>query len=141
MRWSVLVLLLLYVGCSPDLSDDPIPFSAFADITINLTLPEYSTLSTNGGYKNINGGTRGIIIYRVNSSTYYAFERNCSYQPNQACATTDVHASGLYMADSCCGSTFDFQGNPTGGPAWRPLGRYQTLLSGSTLTITDTVIQ
>jgi len=140
MRWPPLVLLL-FLGCSPDLSDDPIPFSAFADITINLTLPEYSTLSTNGGHKNINGGIRGIIIYRVNASTYYAFERNCSYQPNQACATTDVHASGLYMTDSCCGSTFDFQGNPTGGPAWRPLGRYQTLLSGSTLTITDTVIQ
>ena len=138
MRWLLISIILL--GCTPDLSDDAIPFLAFPDIVINLTLPSYNALTVNGGHKNISGGVRGIIIYRAGSGTFYAFEQNCSYHPNDACATVEVHSSGLYMNDTCCGSTFDFNGNPMGGAAWRPLRQYETSLDGSTLTITDSVV-
>ncbi|MCK6616983.1 MAG: hypothetical protein L6Q51_05005 [Cyclobacteriaceae bacterium] len=97
-------------------------------------------LNTDGNSKYFNGGVRGIIVHRVNASTYRAFERNCSFQPNEACATVGVHVSTLFMEDSCCGSTFNFNGDPTGGPAWRPLRQYQTILSGNELTITDEVV-
>lgn len=136
------LILLSLVACSRDLSDDPIPIIPFADVVINLGLPEYFSLQTDGGFKELNtGGVRGIIIYRVNSSTYFAYERNCSYRPNEACATVNVHSSGLFMTDPCCNSSFNFSdGNPSGGPAWRQLQRYRTQLSGSTLTISDEVI-
>lgn len=137
-RWCIILLVLL--GCSPDMSDDAIPYTAFADIVINLSLPEFNPLITTG-HQNINGGVRGIILYRLNANSYYALERNCSYHPGDACATVEVHSSGLYMVDPCCGSNFDFQGNPTGGVAWRPLRRYETFLNGNVLTITDTPIQ
>jgi hypothetical protein len=136
--WSMAIILLL--SCSSDLSDDPIPPATFGDIVVNLNLPEYLVLRTEGGYKNIGAGVRGIILYRLNSTTCYAFERNCSYHPGDACATVEVHVSGLFMNDTCCGSTFDFNGNPTGGAAWRPLRRYYTELDGSVLTITDQVL-
>jgi hypothetical protein len=136
----VTILVISVISCSPDLSDDPIPPANFPDITINLNLPEYIALRSAGNYKAISGGVRGIILYAVNSSTYYAFERNCSYHPNEACATIDVHISGLYLNDTCCGSTFDFNGNPTGGVAWKPLRKYETFLDGSELTITDSVL-
>jgi hypothetical protein len=134
--------LIIMISCNRDLGDDPIPIQPFIDIVINLGLPDYFGLQTDGGYKSINtGGVRGIIIYRVNSTTYYAYERNCSFQPSGACATVDVHSSGLFMIDTCCNSSFGFtDGNPTGGPAWRPLLQYRTQLSGQTLTITDDVI-
>ncbi|MFN3839525.1 MAG: hypothetical protein ACK4RF_02360 [Cyclobacteriaceae bacterium] len=134
------VLAAVLACCSPDLSDDPIPPATFADIFINLSLPENLSLNTDGASKYFNGGVRGIIVYRVNSSTYRAFERNCSYQPNNACATVGVHVSTLFMEDSCCGSTFNFQGDPTGGPAWRPLRQYHTILNGNELTVTDEVV-
>ena len=139
---SRIFLILLLVSCSRDLTDDPIPFIPFTDIVINLSFPDYATLNVDGGYKEINGkGVRGIIVYRANSSTYQAYERNCSYHPADACATVNVHSSGLFMTDPCCGSTFSFSdGTPTGGPAWRPLRRYRTQLSGVTLTITDEMI-
>jgi hypothetical protein len=130
---------ILISACSPDLVDDPIPFAAFADI--NIVLTSYPALSSNGGYILVNdGGIRGIILYRKNATTYLAFERNCSYQPGNACATVDVHSSTLFMQDACCGSTFDFDGNPTGPPAWRPLRQYYTSVSGNTLTITDQIL-
>jgi hypothetical protein len=137
---KVLPILLLLFSCSPDLVDDPIPFQPFPDI--NITLSNHPTLGSDGGYIFINdGGVKGIILYRKNSTTYLAFERNCSFQPNDACATVDVHSSTLFMQDACCGSSFNFEGKPTGGPAWRPLQQYETLPSGNTLTITDTIVE
>ena len=138
--FNFLLLLVLIGSCQPDLSDDPIPYQNFPPIEINLSLPEYVSLATDGGYIYINsGGVRGIILYRKSSNVYLAYERNCSYQPASACATVDTEIT--YMKDSCCGSLFNYSdGKPIGGPAWRPLQQYRTNLSGTTLTITDQVI-
>lgn len=135
-------MLCIAFSCNSDLQDDAIPVTPFNDIQLNLSLPDYSALLSTGGYKAIStGGTRGIILYRINSSSVLAFERNCSYQPLNACATVDVHSSGLYMNDACCGSSFRWDdGTPTGGPAWRPLIQYATNFNGSQLTITDQVV-
>lgn len=134
---------LLMAGCEPDLRDDPIPWQPFDVININLNLPEYIDLKMDGGsYYLQDGGVRGIIVYRQSASSYIAYEANCSYQPNSACATVEVHSSNLYLLCSCCNSTFDFaSGNPTSGPAWRPLQKYETTLNGTTLTITDQIAE
>lgn len=141
-RISGMTMVALLAACEPQLVDDPIPFASFPTETINLFLPEYSLLRTDRGYKELNSiGVRGVIVYRVSASEFRAYERNCSFQPNEACATVNVHASGLYLNDPCCGSSFSFdEGVPNGGPAWRPLRQYRTQLSGSTLTISDEVI-
>lgn len=135
------LLLLTLASCKNDLSDDPIPFSPFNDVVIDLSFPEFLSLNTNGGSKELNNkGVRGIIVYRLDAKTYLAYERNCSYHPNDACATVNVHSSGLYLVDPCCGSTFNFSdGNPSGGIAWRPLRQYRTQLVGTTLTITSDI--
>ena len=133
---------MFLAGCSPDMSDDAIPWQPFDVININLNLPEYIDLKTDGRSMYIDGGVRGIIIYRKNASSYFAYERNCSFQPNSACATVDIHVSTLYLLCSCCSSTFDLAtGYPTGGAAWRPLRQYDTTLNGSTLIITDEVVE
>lgn len=140
---SVVLAVLSLSSCTPDLQDDPIPFVPFSPIQITLAFPQYASLNTDGGSYYIgNGGVRGIIVYRKNASTYFAYESNCSFRPNEACANVQVNATTLFMEDVCCGSTFDFSsGMPTGGPAWRPLRRYETLLSGGQLTITDEIAE
>jgi nitrite reductase/ring-hydroxylating ferredoxin subunit len=142
--WAGKLLLILAVGasCSRDLSDDEIPPSNFPDIIIDLSLPSNIVLASKGGYKEIgDGGVRGIIVYCQDVGVYHAFERNCSYTPNQACATVNVDVSRLFMTDPCCTSIFDFStGQPTGGPAWRPLRQYQATANGVELRITDTII-
>lgn len=144
IRYNVLscalFALLICASCEPDVSDDEIPYVQFPDIIINLNLPTYTDLKFDGGYVYIGGGVRGIILYRQNMSTYIAYERNSSYHPFEACATVDVHNSNLYMLDTCSGSTFDFNtGNPTNGPAIRPLRRYVVQLSSFELTVTDEI--
>lgn len=141
LRW-VNVLLIGVLGCSPDLSDDQIPYVPFPDIILNLNLPDNLVLKTTGASKEISGGVRGIIVYCKETSIYYAYERNCSYHPNDACATVNVDNSKLFMIDPCCGSSFDFStGNPTGGIAWRPLQKYSASFNGADLIITDRVVQ
>lgn len=136
-------VLLLSIGCTPELTDDAIPWQPFDVIQINLNLPEYISLKSDGTYVYLNnGGVRGIILYHPSGNNYIAYERNCSFEPNSACATVEVHSSTLYMFCACCSSNFDFTtGYPTGGPAWRPLRRYETSLNGSTLTITDEIAE
>lgn len=135
-------LLISVCACSPDLTDDPIPPAVFDDIVIQLSLPQYLPLVTKGYYEiDSQAGVRGIIVYRKDVSSYLAYERNCSFQPNDACATVNVDVSGLFLIDPCCGSSFDFSnGYPTGGPAWRPLRQYKTYLNGTELTITDEIL-
>ena len=138
---SLLLLWLLGCSCGQDLTDDPIPVVPFPDTTLNLSFPEYQKLAFDGGYKLIGTlGVRGVILYRNNSSTYLAFEVNCSYHPNEASANVSVHTSGLYMTCTGCGSNFSFTGQPTGGVAWRPLRKYRTELSGSNLTVTNEIV-
>lgn len=142
MNKSILIILLVFTinltGCENELGDVPLPFRDFQDIIINLDLPEYRNLTNDKGYIYIDGGVRGIIVYHESGNTYYAYERNCSYEPNNACATVEVHTSSLYMVDTCCGSIYSFPNAfPTREPARSPLRIYESSLQGRTLTITD----
>jgi hypothetical protein len=141
---KVLLLSFFLFSCDPNLVDDPIPIVNFDDLVINLSFPDYIELNREGGYKDVSdlgGGVRGIVLYRISSTAFVAYEKNCSYTPNEACATVEVHSSGLFMIDPCCASSFNFSdGLPTGGPAWRPLRQYRTQFNGNVLTITDEII-
>jgi hypothetical protein len=144
MKASMILLLsfALSIACTPDLSDDSIPPAVFSPLTVNLNLTEYQDLKTKGFLEINDIGVRGVILYKVNESTYHAYEKNCSYHPNDACATVSVDASTLFMIDYCCNSTFALAtGYPTGGPAWRPLRQYETSLTSQTLTISDRVVE
>lgn len=140
-KWGIVFLSML-MACDPQLTDDPIPLVTFQDEVCNLALPSYSPLRLDGGFVQLkNIGLRGVIVYRVSETTFRAYERNCSYHPNEAGSTVDIHTSNLYMIDTSCGSTFNFSdGQPTGGPAWRPLRQYYTKVQGNILTITSEII-
>ena len=130
------LLMSITSGCEDSDDGNRIPF-VFVDETINLNNFEFLPLKTLGGFVTINAGVRGIIIYRESNSVYRAFEKNCSYEPQNECADVEVDQSGLFLIDPCCTSKFDFQGFPTEGPATRPLLEYDSRLSGNTLRISN----
>ena len=138
----ITLCLVAITACAPNDYDDPIPYAPFPDIVLNLNLPQYFGLKTTGTTLAVGGGVRGIIIYCRAGGDYAAYERNCSYHPNDACATVNVDASNLFLVDPCCGSTFDLNtGMPTGGVAIRPLAQYKTTFDGVLLTISDERIE
>ena len=130
------IFMLFASSCEEERRPSEIPF-VFTEFTINLNLQEYIPLLTNGGYVLDSRGYKGIIIYRESENVYYAIERACTYNPIEPCEIVTVDQSGFFLIDECCGSTFDFQGNPTGSPANRPLMLYNTYLENNFLTISN----
>ena len=127
---------LAFSSCNDTMPDDGIPV-VLVDETINLSNYQYQALGVVGGFVYLNAGVRGIIIYRSSVNEYLAIERNCTFQPMDLCADVKVDESTLFLIDTCCNSTFDFNGFPTGGPATIPLRQYKTTLNGNYLTITN----
>jgi hypothetical protein len=144
MRGFTLVSLILLLGaCNSATTTQTIPSISFST-QINVTNQQYQALRFDNGVVTLpatginGGGVKGLLVVRQNANTYLAFERNCPYQPYDACSTVSLdHSSRLFFRDSCCTSQFDFRGNVTGGPATRSLRQYTTSLSGSLLTITN----
>jgi len=134
-------IVIGFSGCKRDDDDDAIPFLPFADVYINLSNPQYFPLQQVGNYVYLNSeGVKGIILYRASASEFRAFERNCSFTPNDACSTVEVDGTGLRLIDACCGSVFNFEGEPISGPAWRPLRQYRAEFGGAEVVISDEII-
>lgn len=135
-KWLVAILLLSTLSCESVVEESPIP-DVPVQVEVNLNDIDNVALKQIGGYIYANGGVRGIIVLRESTTTYRAFDRNCTFQPTDACAIVSFHSSGFYMEDSCCGSTFDLSGFPTAGPAEFPLKEYKVSQSGDLLFITN----
>ncbi|MBS1488116.1 MAG: hypothetical protein JST43_11070 [Bacteroidetes bacterium] len=134
IRWAVAAILLM--GAAQLHAQ-----AMFPDITVNLTFPQFQRLKTDGGFVYLDGGLKGIILYRSGEGAFNAYDRACPYHPSANCATVQVDGSTLYMVDRCCNSSFSFpDGQPTGGPAVRPLIQYRIEISGNTLKISDEII-
>lgn len=140
VRITILLLLAVRTFASGQ-ADEPIPFASFSEISVNIKLPQYRNLLSDGGAVEIDGGVRGIIVYREDENTFIAYERNCTYEPSKSCAVVEIDMSRLFFVDKCCGSMFNLRdGNPSKGPARWALRQYKVRVSGSTLTITDDIV-
>ena len=143
MRLFVNILLLLsmsLLSCNEERPEQRIPFS-FVNQDINLNLIQYQDLKNIGGYVYIQDGTnagfKGLIVYHAGNGLYNAFERACTYDPfaDTDCDPIIVDDSGLFLTHECCGSTFNFNGNPMSGPASLNLVQYSTFVDGIYLKI------
>lgn len=130
---AVVCVLMAIASCESDTWMDPIPY-VLVDTTINLNNQQYLPLRVDGGYVEIMGGLKGIIIYRENAATYKAFEKASPHRVDEPCAEVFVDPSGLFMREGCDNSVFDFNGNPSGYARY-PLRQYATQLDGNYLHI------
>ena len=129
-----LVIILSVISCKKD-TDNGIPITA-VDIYLYTNNPSFVNLYAIGGWAYISGGVRGILVYRKSSSEFMAYDRNCTYQPSQPCATGVVDATNSLFVDTCCLSKFSmYDGSVTQGPAVLPLKAYQTTYDGNVLHI------
>jgi hypothetical protein len=118
------------------MGDETIPFT-LVNGEINLTYLQYIDLKNTGGYIYYDAGYRGMIVYNEGNGVYRAFERACPYDPRSSCDPLIVDPSGLFIKHECCNSSFNFNGNPMGGPASLDLLEYQTYVDGNYLKITN----
>ena len=140
-----LVLGCALVACGSKSDAQPqIPYAP-VNLSISLAAQEYAALRFDNGAISLpakgpagNGGVKGVIVVRQSAGIFLAFERNCPYQPYNACALVSLDRnSKLFMRDSCCTSQFDLKGQVTGGPAPLPLKQYSVSAQGNLLSITN----
>ena len=129
-----LVLFLIIISSCGD-SNNYIR-NVYVDVEIDLSLPEFSPLNTVGNSIFIEGGNKGIIIYRFSNYEYNIYDSNCSYEPNLECSYIDSINSTIAMC-GCCSSAFllDQNGVAANSPAVLPLKQYNYSLNNTLLHI------
>lgn len=129
---TVTILMGVIAGCNKYNNDNPVPNIPF-DITINLTLPSYSALMGVGGYAYVNGGSKGIIVYRRGIDDFVAFDRHSPADVNGTCPQPLYPDTSNYLIlkDSCNAATFSlYDGSPISGSEYG-LRQYVTQWNGN----------
>jgi len=124
-----MLISLFLTSCKE--SQYPIP-NVPVNININLDLPAYTALNAPGGYAFVNGGSRGIVVYR-NFDEFVALDRHSTYESEKECAIVDINPDNTFeLLDTCSGSTFSIlSGVVLSGPAQYGLKRYNTYWDGA----------
>lgn len=109
----------------------PIP-NVPVNILINLDLPAYQPLNGVGGFAYVNGGSRGVVVYR-DFDQFVAFDRHSTYNSDDPCAVVSVdEANPFELVDSCSDSRYSITtGVVLQGPAKWGLKRYNTYWDGA----------
>lgn len=127
--FSIVFILLSLLSCrrEPNIVPD-----VLVDIQVNINNPGYFQLQAVGGWMYFEAGSRGIIVYRRSIDEFKAYDRHCTYNPNDPCGKVVVDTSNNIIAqDACCGSQFILtDGSVNQGPATFALKAYQTFYDG-----------
>ena len=109
----------------------PIPNVA-VNLLVNLSLPAYQNLNNPGGWAYINGGSRGIVIYR-NFNEFVALDRHTTVHPDSTCAIAEVDSiNGFVLNDPCSQAQYSITtGTVIKEPAKWGLKPYFTSWNGS----------
>ncbi len=125
--------LLLSSKCNNQ-NQNPVPFVP-VDVTIDIQLPSYSNLQGVGGWTYLNGGSRGIIVYRKGIDEFVAFDRHSPVDVSGTCPLPlyPDNQNFLQLKDSCNNAVFSlYDGSPVSNSIYG-LRQYATQFNGNNL--------
>ena len=105
------------------------------DVTIDLSFPSYSALQGVSGYTYVNGGSRGIIVYRKSLDEFVAFDRHSPADIEGTCVEPLYPDANnfLELIDSCNNARFSlYDGSPISNSEYG-LRQYATQYNGSNI--------
>jgi nitrite reductase/ring-hydroxylating ferredoxin subunit len=130
----LLSIMIIIGGCKKE-NDNNVPNTP-VDIYLYTNNPSFVNVSVVGGWVYITGGVRGILVYRKSNTEFMTYDRNCTYQSSEPCATVVVDNTNIIATDSCCNSRFSiYDGSVVQGPASFPLRAYNNTFDGNVLHI------
>ncbi|WP_426432231.1 hypothetical protein ACPX19_06545 [Winogradskyella sp. HB-48] len=105
MKKLIIILSLIVISCG---SDDNINsncnflFDAGVNLTVNTNLPQFNQLQFNGnGVYVANQGNNGVWLWRLNSSTLYAWDAADPSHAPAACSTLTDSGTGDIVVCGC----------------------------------------
>ena len=127
------LVLIIASSCFKN-NQNPVPSIPF-DITIDINLPSYYQLQGVGSWTYVNGGSRGIIVYRRTIDEFVAFDRHSPMDPNGTCFLPlfPDQDNFLQLKDTCSSARFSlYDGGAISGSQFG-LRQYATQFNGSNL--------
>jgi nitrite reductase/ring-hydroxylating ferredoxin subunit len=111
----------------------------FPYVSVNLILSANELLQIPiGSTKTFPGGNDSIYIYHAEENTYNAYDRLCTYYPNDTSRIVTDFVGGTTATCPKCGSKFELIfGSVTKAPARFPLKQYQTTVLSGRLYVTN----
>jgi hypothetical protein len=107
------------------------------EIVVNVNQPAFFDLTVPTGWVYLTGGSRGIILYRLNPETFVALERHSPYQAENNCAVA-VSDDGVIVEDPCSESSWLItDGSVVNGPTTFPLTTYDVTFNDPFVYITN----
>jgi len=97
------------------------------DFTIDLGLPAYAALQRTGGAVYVTG----VVIVRVDTSTYVAVAQTCTHQG----CTIGFNTGANIFVCPCHGGTYSLNGTVLSGPPTIPIKKYTVTKTGNNLRV------
>jgi len=137
IRSAWLLIFIVLAGCK---GDSPY-YQNFPQVAVSTYVypnnPEFLNLQLVGGWAYVDGGIRGILVYRSDFEQFVAYERACPSVEIQSCSTIEVSSDQFSVVCPCDSSVYEMvTGSQIAGPGEGiPLMRYNTNWDGNTLYI------
>jgi len=128
---AVFFMILINCGCKKENINQQlgIPY-VDVDQYILLNNPQNIGLNAVGGVLFQQGGSRGIVIYHRAYEEYVAFDRHCTWQPENFCTISSDSSTTVILNCECCSSRFSLiDGSVLSGPAINSLLQYNAQLT------------
>lgn len=133
---AAIILIITTFSCE-NTNRTGVPYAP-VNFQVVVSNPEFAALQAVGGHVTITGGSKGIIIYRYSPDEFRAYDRHCTFLPEEGCRVT-IDNTDIFAVDSeCCSTKFLLvDGAPVDGPAAIGLLQYNTSFNGNVLWITN----
>lgn len=130
-------MVLCFISCSNTDDNNPILPDVLVNKTLYLNNPSNNALLVVGGWVEVSGGIKGIVVYHASVDNYLAYDLACPHYSPSECSKMTVE-NDLYMLCSCDNSKFAlaFGGAPQSDTPY-PAKQYRVINNGDTLLITN----
>lgn len=132
----LIVCFFLFIQADCNTNTQFIPYVP-VNFDINLNLPAYNSLNFPSEHLLLEGGSRGIIVYRYTMDQFVVLDRHATFDVDLGCTVT-VEEDGVTISDnsSCSESSWlILDGSVLEGPATMPLHRYRTSYNHPILSV------
>lgn len=131
-----LLLTILFFNCANNTPAENCLPNITISINTDLNNPSNINVQTPGGSAILNGGSKGILLFNINGSSFVAFDLIC---PNNDCSSPMIFENGLTLKCTCDNSEYSVHlgGAPQTNDSNCPAREYRVLKNGTSIRITN----
>lgn len=131
----VFTLFATIINCSSNENLENCIQSLPLNVNADLNNPNLINAQVPGGFANLNGGNKGILLFNKNGSDFVAFDKLC---PASDCNSAMTFENRLLKC-TCTENTYsvDFGGAPQTNGFQCPAIEYRVLKNGTSIRITN----